>query len=282
MARILITGASGRVARLIAPFLAQVPDLQIRWQSRRSVALQRDWACCDPLRDWGQFLTACRGCDAVWHLAGVTPAATAPEYSVNTRLSLAVLRAAQRAEVPVMLAMSSAAVYCRSEEAHTEGEATTPETAYGQSKLQMETSLLQKAERPTRLRLLRLGNVLGADALMRGQPRPTWLDQFPDGRTPVRSYIAPVSLARALVSLSFATTEQSVWNVAAPEPVEMADLLRAAGLYWSQNPAPESALPRAVLDTRRLQGIMAWDGQPTSADDMAAAWQAQSLPRFVA
>ncbi|WP_158221832.1 NAD-dependent epimerase/dehydratase family protein [Actibacterium pelagium] len=282
MTRILITGASGRVARLIAPFLTRDPDLQIRWQSRRSQALHRDWVCCDPLRDWGRFLAACRGCDAIWHLAGVTPAAKAPEYSVNTRLSRAVLRAAQQASVPVMLAMSSVAVYGRSDQAFAEDSPTNPEGAYGQSKLEMEQALRQADGRPTQLRLLRVGNVLGADALMQGQPRPTWLDQFPDGRTPVRSYIAPVSLARVMKKLSEPALDHDIWNVAASDALEMADLLRAAGLRWSQAPAPANALPNAILDTTRLQKFMGRVDQPTSAADMVTEWQAQSLQSVVA
>ncbi|GGE54594.1 hypothetical protein GCM10011517_22790 [Actibacterium pelagium] len=184
--------------------------------------------------------------------------------------------------MPVMLAMSSVAVYGRSDQAFAEDSPTNPEGAYGQSKLEMEQALRQADGRPTQLRLLRVGNVLGADALMQGQPRPTWLDQFPDGRTPVRSYIAPVSLARVMKKLSEPALDHDIWNVAASDALEMADLLRAAGLRWSQAPAPANALPNAILDTTRLQKFMGRVDQPTSAADMVTEWQAQSLQSVVA
>ena len=276
MKRLLVTGASGRVARLIAPALTADPSLEKRWQSRCAAPLQPDWVCCDPMRDWLRLVEACKGCDAVFHLGGVTPSAVAPDFSVNTRLALAVLRAAQESDVPVFLHASSAAIYGPSEASLSEEDVCNPTSAYGRSKLAAEQALTQQAGRRTALCHLRIGNVLGADALMSGQPRPTQLHQFPDGSTPLRSYLAPSTLARAVGGLIEHAELPEVLNVAEANPIEMAALLTAAGLPWSAAPAPEDLSRQVVLATDRLQQIFPWARAARSPSHLIAEWRTRS------
>jgi hypothetical protein len=75
---------------------------------------------------------------------------------------------------------------------------------------------------------------------------------------PVRSYIGPVSLGRALVALAQrAGRLPQVLNVAQPGAVAMADLLVAAGADWQFGPSNAAVVPRVVLDVGRLQAIVA-------------------------
>ncbi len=255
---ILVTGASGRVARVLTPHLLGQGNLHLRWQSRRPGA-GSGWIACDPLSDLSGLTAVCWGCDAVLHLAGVTSAATTPNFSVNARLADAVLRAAQYAGVPLLLAASSMAVYGSGGVPMTEDAPLRPLAAYGRSKVETEDLLRTAAHGgPTQLCQLRLANVAGADALLTGQPRSTVLDQFADGTTPVRSYIGPASLARVvsrLVELGPHWLPETL-NVAAPAPVEMADLMRAADLPWTPRPARADLPRQVVVCTRRLEGLV--------------------------
>ena len=254
--KLLITGGGGRLASLLRPLLAQTTDWQIHGQSRRAADAE-NWHQLDPLTDSRGFARLCDGCDAVLHLAGVTPATRHGDSTANVDLARVVAQAT--AQVPLVLAMSSVAVYGPSGRPLREGGATAPNTAYGRSKLAMEEVILEQSNGPL-ITCLRLGNVVGADALMQGQPCPTELHAFPNGRTPERSYISPVTLARVLMQLIdrglTRGTLPPVINVAAPEPVEMAALMRAAGLPWTPIPAPAGLDNRVVVSTLLLERLV--------------------------
>ena len=265
---VLVTGASGRVASLLRPWLVPKAELDIRWQSSVDNTGLAGWYRCE-MNDGDKLAALARGCDAVLHLAGVTPHQPNPDYSANARLAIRAFAAASRARVPVFFAASSAAVYGTGPVPFHEGDACKPDTDYGRANVAAENQLVQASEgAPTRLCLLRIGNLAGADALMQGQPRPTVIDQYPHGATPVRSYVAAQTLARVLRDLTQIAPQHlpQTLNVAAPRPVEMAALMQAAGLAWSPRPQGYTLRRRIVMSTELLESLVEIRPEDASPD----------------
>ena len=122
---------------------------------------------------------------------------------------------------------------------------------------------------------LRIGNVAGADALLLNAGNDgLMLDQFASGGFPVRSYIGPLGLARALESLvKFPSSLPHHINLAAPTPVSMKDLAQAAGLAWRPVAAPPNAHESITLDCGALSHIHAFDDHDTSPARMVQEWR---------
>lgn len=124
---------------------------------------------------------------------------------------------------------------------------------------------------------LRIGNIAGIDAILGGWRPGFQLDQFRDGRTPRRSYIGLVTLARVLGDLVapgiVPDTLPEILNVAAPGTVEMGALLDAAGLAWTPRAAPEGAIARVCLSTRVLERFTPLSDTDGTASAMVAEWR---------
>lgn len=139
-----------------------------------------------------------------------------------------------RLDVPVLIASSQAAVLHNS--------------VYGAAKRAMEQAV---ADRP-RTTCLRIGNVAGTDTLFRAMAAgPVQLDEVAKGQGPRRAMIGPVTLAHTLLSL-LETDFPPLLNLAQPGLVDMADLLRAAGVQWSWKKAPKGVLAALDLDVSVL------------------------------
>lgn len=119
--------------------------------------------------------------------------------------------------------------------------------------------------------VLRLGNVVGADALSAAilGARPVLLDLCAGGAGPARSVIGPVTLGQVLLALAVRAVSgaglPAVLNVAQPGPLAMAALCAAAGRGFGWRPAGPATLPLAALDTAALQALV-----PLPAADPAA------------
>ncbi|WP_372886607.1 NAD-dependent epimerase/dehydratase family protein [Shimia sp.] len=279
-------GASSRLARLLSRAWPEDFPARLTWQSRGPVA-GLDVVAMPLLEDPEKLAALCAGADVVLNLAGVVPthaarAGAAVDFADNSRLALAALEAAREAGVGHVFLISSAAVYGAADHPQDETSPPAPSGAYGRAKAEMEAAALnwQQAAGASApgVSLLRLGNIVGADALIGAAGGgPVWLDRFADGRSPLRSYIGPATLARVLAALmARATAGQALpalLNVAAPEPVEMQDLCRAAGLDWQPRAAPATAIARLVLDTRRLQQLYRFSAADSRAAEMVAQFR---------
>lgn len=267
--RLVIAGATGRIGRLLARVWSDRPPKGITpvFTSRRpgGPVLPELAACrwAEPDR----FAALLAGADLVLDLAGPTRAPGAELHHQHLQLFEALV---PLAPCPVVT-MSSSAVYGPGADLREDGP-VAPLAAYGRAKLEVEAAV-RKAPGAV---ALRLGNVAGADALLGGAAlgRVIRLDRFADGATPGRSYLGPVSLAHAIAALApraAAGDLPPVLNLCGDRPVQMAELLEAAGLEWEPAPAPETAIREVGLSPARLSEFI-----PVPAGDAAtvvAEWQ---------
>lgn len=259
--RVLVLGAGGRIGALLRRHWRPGDAL---WQSQGALA-EAPALRMDP----EGAARAARGCGAVLCLAGVVPGRG--DLARNAELGCAAVRIGADLGARVFLC-SSAAVYGRAQGGLAETRAPTPENAYGAAKVEMERAgAALGAELGVAVTSLRIGNVAGADAILGGWREGFTLDRFADGRTPRRSYIGPVTLARVLWELTQAADVPDVLNVAQPGTVEMGALLEAAGLPWTPRPAPESAIAEVALDVARLARLV--EMEPGRAEGMVAEWR---------
>ena len=263
----LILGASGEIGRSLARVWAMAapgagPGL---WQHRPGAVAPPDVPslCWNILTEAPPALPA--GLSGIVVLAGVT-SGDAAALALNTRLAEAGLALARAHGIGRVLLASSQAVYGAHPGPARENSLCAPLSAYGAAKLAMEQALAGAPE----VTALRIGNYAGSGALFHAARKgPVSLDQFPDGRSPLRSYIGPVSLARVLAALlahpgALAQVLPPVLlpvlppalNVALPGGVDMAALLQAAALPFTLRPAPATALAEAVMDVTALQALV--------------------------
>lgn len=199
-------------------------------------------------------------------LAGVTPLGTgAPED--NTRLAEAGIAAARGWGAAHVFVTSSSGVYGETTRAPVDEDAELrPASAYARAKLAME-----RATAARDVTALRLANVAGASqpflAIAKGGVAR--LDAFADAPdAPMRSFIGPVALARCLAALGVAAAMgrdlPPVLNVAACEPVAMADIFAARGIVPERPAAPARGIRYVNLDTSRLGHF--WDVPAQGAD----------------
>lgn len=282
-ARLLLVGASGRVGRMV------LRHWQLSAPAGATVTAQHR----DPNRDDGLFWPlldpAAAGpqpgaYDAMICLAGVTPGPGA-DLSLNTALAEAALQGAERAGIPRVLVASSSAVYgAGNGTPFSETSSTDPANAYGAAKLDMEHACADWRDKGVEVCCLRIGNVAGADALllnvMRSAPdQPLVIDQFADGRGPVRSYIGARSMADVLLTMAMTPNAlPEVLNIATPGRVWMEDLAKAAEHPFKFRDAPPTAHQTITLDCSRLAALH--DFAPDAADPatMVAQWK-DTLPR---
>lgn len=182
-------------------------------------------------------------------LAGVTGVVSltrGPDTDTEIALAHAACDLGEAQGVPVLIA-SSQAVYGPGQGALAEDAPCAPTSDYGRAKLAMERAVAGRAT------CLRIGNVVGCDMLLMNAARgPVTLDRLPDGRSPRRAYIGAACLWQVLTGLLAQDDLPKVINVAQPGLIEMADLLRAAGLTWAWRDGA-GALAELALDTRLLQ-----------------------------
>jgi nucleoside-diphosphate-sugar epimerase len=268
---VLILGATGRIGRVLRQCWPRLwPGLETSgaalWQTRGALT-GPGWVRLDPLVDATALARAAAGRAAILCLAGVTNARAAhgADMADNITLAEAAVRAAATTSARVLLT-SSAAVYGARPGRLEEDGPLAPLSEYGQAKIDMETRAARLGrELGVEVCALRIGNIAGLDAILGGWHPGFVLDRFADGRTPRRSYIGPLTLARVLGALLAAKTLPPVLNVAAPGMVAMGDLLDAAGLGWTPRPAPDTAIAEVHLSVSRLGRLVALDetdGQP--------------------
>lgn len=273
---IIVLGATGRLGRSLVRFL---PAGAARFQTR-GPALGPNWVQACPLNEPGALARACRGAEVMIDLTGITPGRAGADLAQNTDLACAAWTAAAEAGLRHVFLPSSGAVYGNHPGPHRETGPTAPHSAYGKAKLDMETAIAARAGNDgPGVTLLRIGNVAGADQLgiAAAAGAPLRLSRFAGGRSPLRSYIGPLSFADCLLQLAKlarrGTALPPVLNLAAPEPVYMADLLHAAGHDWTDSPAGPGELAELVLDTTALTRLCPLPASASGPARIAGEWR---------
>ncbi len=251
--RMLITGSGGRLGRLLYAARAQgvAADAEVVFQSRNA-GRDVQWQPKEPIARLPE-------CDAVVALWGAT-VGKAEELAVNATLVETSRQVARGLGARAVFHLSSAAIYGPGARL-TEAADIAPLTPYGAAKATMERSVRCVGSGPGAADcILRLANVVGADSLavaLAGNA-PVTLDRFADGHGPMRSYIGASDLLRVLCGLAHADikTLPNALNIAAPGPVAMQDLARAAGKEVVWRPAPAEAVQEVSLDTKRMQALL--------------------------
>lgn len=271
-----LIGATGRVGRLVTQAWKNSlgPVNQIPFQTRNkdlpASPLHIPWDIADgsgPLEEWMNIYGRL-SCLIV--LSGTTPATGTNMYD-NVTLAQSYTQVAHKLEIPRILIASSSAVYgSGSRRPFVETDPCVPINAYGQSKQMMEESLKSYVSPDRDVCCLRIGNILGADALFLNAKRGERieLDTFEDGKGPIRSYIGPTNFAHVLERLATCKSRLPfTLNVAAPFPVYMDDLARAANLNWTRRPASDAAIQTYTLNCDKLARFVQL---PTNASDTRA------------
>lgn len=270
----LITGAGGRLGKLLRAARSDTPDLvhDFVFQSRNPGA-DLQWS---PGQDTA-ILPKCKAVIALW---GAT-SGTEDALKLNADLVTETVRVAREVGAQHVIHMSSAAVYGPGQ-TMAEDHPTSHCNAYGKSKLAMEDAVAQhRAEGDLHHICLRLANVVGADSLAPAlrNTSPAMMDNFspnPDTpQGPVRSYIGAGDLIRVLDGLL--TLSGTEWpdhiNIASSTTFAMDDLMRAANKDVIWQPAPPSATAEVTLDVSRLQALLPNLAHGTTAAELIAQWQ---------
>lgn len=268
--RVLVIGAAGRVGRMLRRYWQVAPPrgIELTYQARKDGDITWDAAeGPDALASHGPF-------DRLLVLAGVTPAPGA-DMDQNAVIARTCHTAAAQMGAAHMLLTSSSAVYgTTANHPYSETDTPAPTSAYGKAKLAAERSI--EGGVPTCA--LRIGNVLGADALMlnaaaASAENPVQLDRFADERGPLRTYIGPATLAQVLETLLHAGDAlPDVLNIGAPAPVAMQTLLESRGTPYAMRPAPSGAVQDITLDCGALQALHAFDPDAATARHMLDQW----------
>ncbi|WP_162933072.1 NAD(P)-dependent oxidoreductase [Roseovarius sp. EL26] len=268
--RIIVTGSNGKLGKLVlnAWHAAGTPGVEIITQSRHSDS--------DVIWAPGQSLEVFPACQSVIALWGCTHGNEA-ELQDNIQLAQHSRAIAKHCGAKRVIHLSSAAVY-GSGRALVENAPLLPVNAYGRAKCDMEALVETfRQHDPFAHLCLRLANVVGADSLtpaLQGD-RPLHLDRFPDGAGPKRSYIAPGDLSKillALCAIPAAKLPKSL-NIAAPLPVDMANLAKAAGIAINWRDAPSEALAEVSLSTTCLATLLPDQIYQKTAHDMILDWR---------
>lgn len=271
--RCLVTGGNSRIGLFLQAAWQADPGISPVWCARRPPA-DIVWAPGDDVPD----LPRCAAVAAVW---GPT-VGNARTLAQNSELAHAARQLARACGAGRVIHLSSAAVYGPGTRMH-ETRDPAPANAYGAAKLEMERTIADLPRDGLRHVILRVANVIGADSLstaLRDRTRPVTLDRFADGAGPRRSYVAPGDLSRVLAALTRLPDGSlpDILNVAAPGPLAMADLARAAGhpLVWRA--APTTAQACVSLDTARLDRLLPGIVRCTTPAQMIADWHSLESP----
>lgn len=269
ISRILITGSSGRLGRLLraATRISGCAGFEILFQSRGHDSDLR-WSPGDPF----DLLPKCDMVVALWGRTDGDERTLAQ----NSELADLSREVARHCGAHRVVHMSSAAVYGPGQNL-TEEAPMTPANAYGAAKCAMETRVSETAKEddPQDI-ILRLANVVGADSLapaLMGDA-PVCLDRFDDGLGPQRSYLAAGDLLQLVLRLTKAESVPKILNVASAASVGMEEVSKAAGKDIVWRPAPETAVQNVTLDISKLIGSFPDLPRQETADALIADWRA--------
>ena len=155
---ILITGVNGYLGQHIAAE-CKSHDAVVIGSGRQSYDNMENFRKADLLQFDGKKLLA--GIDTVIHSAAILPSThEARNFDDNISITLNLIRACIANQVEHFVYISSASIYAKSDEPHDENSKLSPDSPYGESKLECE-HLLQEYKGKLQITLLRMGTIFG-------------------------------------------------------------------------------------------------------------------------
>lgn len=269
--RVAVTGASGYLGRNLISLYGD--DLDIVALTRGTVPAGKtegaEWRECD--YSAGSLRKALEGCDAVVHLAYAmatkeNEAAGIEAYRASMSATENVLDAACGLGTGNIVFASSRLVYpSRSEEPFTEDSPVGPSTSYGRSKVMMEELCEEHNRRGARIKVLRFGQIIGADMKVKGMFH-IFMDKALKGEpltligSDVRDYIHVKDACRAIAAALEHPEASGIFNISMGKGTD--NRIMAEAVISETGSASEiltggtdaGRLPdRIVLDTRKAQ-----------------------------
>lgn len=280
MTRVLVLGAQGRIGTLLRRGWTRDNTLAgFAFQTRDTTAIADIlWDVLTPLP---RTLISTTPFDCMLVLSGIVPRPGA-DFALNTAIGLSSVKAAAHLGIPSVLMASTSAVYgTHQDHPFHESDPAKPLNDYGRSKLEMEARCHALANTlGINLCCLRIGNVAGADALLingaaLGADQRLQIESFTDGGTPLRSYIGPQSLARAMHTLTrmHARLPETL-NVATQSPITMQALAEAANMSFTLNPVTNNAHQQVTLECSALTKFHRFDPEEAKPAEMVRQWHA--------
>ncbi len=266
MTRALVLGSTGRIGRVMRHIWTTKPDAfsTLTWTSRSGAPGTLKWALGDPT---GGLPHA----DVVIALIG---------GSDEDGLAIATLNMANDIGANRVLLCSTDEVYPPSLTPRDETDDTDPCTPMGLAKVGMEQAVgdwVAKTPFGPMPCIMRLGHVAGADDLFDQMDGGTAvvLDQFNDENGPLRSWLAPQDLARALIALGTCPDRYypPVVNLAGPRPVATQSILRAAEHQFDWRPATDTAIQSIAMDTGRIGRLNGELVQSSDPGGLVSVWR---------
>ncbi len=283
--QILLIGSSGRVGKMVAAAWRKsdrpwrdAPN-QVRGGDAAMSASHLVWDVNKGMRPLLRWIESYGELSGFVVLAGTTPA-TGSDMNANIHIATQYLDAALAASVPRVLLASSSAVYGPGDgRPLSEAAVCAPANAYGLSKRKMEQAAEPYKDAGLDVCCMRIGNVAGADAMLLNAAfatpeKPIQIDQFSNGKGPLRSYIGPSTLGDCIGQrATYSGSLPFLLNVAAPVSVYMEDLAQAASLPWTYRAAPSSAIQNISLDCQALCQLIDFPMHRANPEEISLDWQ---------
>ncbi|MDA8770450.1 NAD(P)-dependent oxidoreductase [Planktomarina temperata] len=255
MKRVLVIGGNSKVASLLKNTPYRDMGLEFYFQSRK-LESQNDiyW---DPLAS--KLILQSKKpfkheYDAILNLAGPTDEIYC---DLNIEIAERCCQLAQVYQIPKVILISSSAVYGNKNILHSEISSCRPISNYGKSKIQMEQRCLELSLN-SEIICLRLGNILGADALSKKieNKQRVLLDVGANYVSAKRSYLSPYTFVNVLKGLlNLNNFDTPILNVSSPEPFYMHDLLEILKMPYDRRVNVKKVYD-VSLDTTLLSQIV--------------------------
>jgi UDP-glucose 4-epimerase len=277
--RVLLVGSTGKVGQLLYRgwLNGSSSGIELICQTRRKIHDQNEsfveWDPLQPNSSITEWIVKNGALDAMIVLAGVVSGSD-EELHLNSTIAVNCINAAKAALVPRVLVASSSAVYgVWKNGPYTETDETRPVSQYGQAKLEMEQVCANLIDASSNICMMRIGNVVGADALLTAKSSTLCIDQFDDGHGPRRSYIGPLSLLSVLESLicNESSLPYSI-NIGQPNPLGMEELAQSADRVWTYKRVIGRDNQNITLDVNLLKGFHSFPPLSSSPRSMVNEW----------